>query len=107
MKEIVSQFNVIGFTPEQYRQVTQDLKAAGEEKYSARLVHIAAQGTDGLIITDVWESEEALNKFVETLVPILVKNGVTPVQPTTLLPLVNLIEKVTDSPNVRQTDIVI
>jgi hypothetical protein len=46
-----------------------------------------AQQTDGLLIIGVWESEEALNEFVETLVPILIKNGVTPAQPT-LLPLI-------------------
>ena len=48
-----------------------------------------AQQTDGLLIIDVWESEEALNEFAETLVPILIKNGVTPAQPT-LLPLLDI-----------------
>jgi hypothetical protein len=37
-----------------------------------------------MLVTDVWESEEALNKFSETLIPILKKNGVTPAQPTLL-----------------------
>ena len=36
----------------------------------------------GMHVSDVWESEEALNKFSETLIPILKKNGVTPARPT-------------------------
>lgn len=90
MEKIVAQFNVVGFTPEQYNQVIKDLEAAGKENYAGRLCHIAAQQPDGLLVTDVWESEEALNMFSETLVPILQKNGVTPAQPI-LFPLHNLI----------------
>jgi hypothetical protein len=37
-----------------------------------------------MLVTDVWESEEALNKFSEKLIPILKKNGVTPAKPTIL-----------------------
>ncbi|OGU70998.1 MAG: hypothetical protein A2V93_02565 [Ignavibacteria bacterium RBG_16_34_14] len=90
MKKIVAQFNVVGFTAEQYSQVIKDLETAGKEKSSGRINHVAAQQTNGLLIIDVWESEEALNKFSETLIPILVKTGVTPAQPT-LLPLLNII----------------
>ena len=90
LKKIAAQFNVVGFTAKQYSQVIKDLESAGKEKSSGRLNHVAAQQTDGLLITDVWESEEALDKFSETLVPILKKNGVTPAQPT-LLPLLNII----------------
>lgn len=90
MKKIVAQFNVVGFTAQQYSEVIKDLETAGKEKSSGRLNHVAAQKGDGLLIIDVWESEEALNKFSETLIPILGKNGVTPVQPA-LLPLLNII----------------
>jgi hypothetical protein len=90
MKKIVAQFNMPGFTDEKYRQTLKDLEAAGKEKSSGRLNHVAAQQEDGLLIIDVWESEEALNKFSETLLPILIKNGVKPAQPT-LLPLHNII----------------
>jgi hypothetical protein len=37
-----------------------------------------------MLVTDVWESEELLNKFSEKLIPILKKNGVTPAKPTLL-----------------------
>ena len=90
MGKIVAQFNIPGFTAAKYSQVIKDLDAAGKEKSSGRLNHVAAQQPDGLLIIDVWESEDALNKFSETLIPILLKNGVKPAQPV-LLPLHNII----------------
>ena len=90
MKKIVAQFNVVGVTAQQYSQTNKDLEAAGKGKLSGRLYHVAAQQADGLLITEVWESEEALNEFVETLIPIVVKNGITPPQPT-LLPVHNIL----------------
>ena len=89
MKKIVAQFNVVGVTAQQYSQANKDLEAAGKGKPSGRLYHVAAQQADGFFIIEVWESEEALNEFAETLIPIVEKNGVTPVQPT-LLPVHNI-----------------
>ena len=90
MKKIVAQFNVVGMTAQQYDQTLKELAAAGKGNGPGRLYHIAAQQTDGIFVTDVWESEEALNKFAETLIPILIKNGVTPAQPT-ITPVHNII----------------
>jgi hypothetical protein len=41
------------------------------------LVHAAGQGPQGFRVVDVWESEEACNKFGETLGPILQEVGIT------------------------------
>ena len=41
-------------------------------------------------VTDVWESEESFNKFGEIMVPILIKNGGTPVAPV-VMPVHNII----------------
>ncbi|MEJ7913850.1 MAG: hypothetical protein WKF70_11895 [Chitinophagaceae bacterium] len=90
MKKIVAQFSTPGMTAQQYDQAVEDLEAAGKGKPSGRLYHVVAQQAIGMLVTDVWESEEALNEFSETLIPILVKNGVTPAQPT-LLPVHNII----------------
>ena len=103
MEKIVAQFNVVGFKPEQYRQVLKDLEAAGKEKYEGRLLHIAAQQSDGLFITDVWESKEALDRFSETLVPIMIQNGVTPAQPI-LHPVHNIITKEFETSDRRHED---
>lgn len=90
MKKIVAQFNVTDFTVQKYDQTIKDLEAAGQGKPSGRLYHVVTLQPIGMLVTDVWESEEALKEFSETLVPILIKNGVTPAQPT-LLPVHNII----------------
>ncbi len=40
------------------------------------LVHTAGEGEDGFRVVDVWESEEAIQRFGETLGPILQELGV-------------------------------
>lgn len=86
MEKIVAQFNIAGFTAEQYSQVIKDLDATQKEKSLSRLNQLVVQQNGGLLIIDVWESEEALNKFSAILLPVLVKNGVQPSQPV-LIPL--------------------
>lgn len=90
MKTILAQFNVVDFNVQKYEQTIKDLKAAGVGNPSGRLYHVATLQPAGMLITDVWESEEALNKFSEKLIPILQKNGVTPAKPT-LLEIHNII----------------
>ncbi len=46
------------------------------------LAHIAGQGEHGFRVVDVWESDEAFQRFGETLMPILQDLGVN-VQPET------------------------
>jgi hypothetical protein len=40
------------------------------------LAHIAGQSPSGFRVVDVWESEEAVQRFAETLIPILREAGV-------------------------------
>lgn len=84
MKKIIAQFNVTDFTVPKYEQTIKDLEKAGVGKPSGRLYHVITEQPVGMLVTDVWESEEALNKFSEKLIPILRKNGVTPAKPTIL-----------------------
>jgi predicted transcriptional regulator len=84
MKNIVAQFNIVDFTVQKYDQTIKDLKAAGVGSPQGRLYHVVTHQPVGMLVTDVWESEEALNKFSEKLIPILKKNGVTPAKPTIL-----------------------
>ena len=88
MQKVIAQFNVPGMTAKQYDQVMRDLEAAGHKSPKARISHVAAELPNGWLVIDIWESGEALNKFAETLMPILIKNGVTPPQPT-VLPVYN------------------
>jgi hypothetical protein len=90
MTQVVAQFDVEGFTSQQYSKTLKDLEAAGLGHPKGRLYHIAVQKDKGMIVTDVWESEKLLDEFSKTLVPILEKNGVTPAKPT-LLPVYNIL----------------
>jgi hypothetical protein len=40
------------------------------------LVHVAGQGPQGFRVVDVWQSEEACNRFGEILQPILQEVGI-------------------------------
>lgn len=73
-----------------YEGIVKDLEAAGLGKIPERLYHVSAKVENGWHVTDVWESEEAFNKFGETLMPLHIKHGGTPTEPT-ILPVHNII----------------
>ena len=75
----------------QYDQVVRDLNAKGLGAPNGRLYHVASASGNGLLIVDVWESEEALGKFSEGLIPIILASGATPAEPR-ILPVHNIIE---------------
>jgi len=83
MKTIVAQFNTVDFTKQKYDNVIRDLEAAGQGKPKGRLHHVIVEQPVGMLVIDLWESEELLDEFGKTLVPILIKNGVTPAKPVT------------------------
>ena len=78
---IVAEFNIPGMTAEQYDRTVQELEAKGAGAPEGRIFHVAAPTDTGWFVVDVWESEEYFSRFGETLIPILVAAGVTPVQP--------------------------
>jgi len=75
-----------------YNEAISGLEAAGQGKPNGRLYHIAVRKDDGsMIVTDIWESAELLEEFGKTLIPVLTKAGVTPVEPV-VYPVINVIE---------------
>ena len=71
------------FTQEQYAETVRKLTGGKNRLESATdwpveglLAHIAGQGESTFRVVDVWESEEALNRFAEIIVPILREAGV-------------------------------
>jgi hypothetical protein len=78
---IAMYFNPPSFTAAQYDEVDAALEAAGARTPAARTVHVCFGEGDNLQIFDVWESQEAFNKFGETLMPILAAKGIDPGQP--------------------------
>ena len=79
---IVTVFELSSMTTEKYDQVIRALEAAGQGNPEGRLYHVASVQEDGsIIVTDVWESAELLDEFGKTLIPVLEKAGVSPVEP--------------------------
>ena len=90
-KAIVAVFDVPGMTSEQYEQVNKVLEEAGKDSPEGRLHHVASSKPDGWFVVDVWESAELLDRFAQTLMPILQNAGVTLPQPQ-IYPVHNIIK---------------
>jgi len=90
MKTILVQFTYPDTDLKVYEGIVKDLEAAGLGNIPERLYHVAAKHGDGWHVTDVWESEEAFNKFGETMIPLQIKNGGTPTKPS-ILPVHNIV----------------
>jgi len=90
MGNILVQFTFPDTDVKVYEGIVKDLKAAGIGNIPERLYHVSAKVGNGWHVTDVWESEEAFIKFGETLMPLHIKNGGTPAEPT-ILPVHNII----------------
>ncbi|MGF7042455.1 hypothetical protein [Mucilaginibacter lappiensis] len=76
MERVIVQFNIPGMTAKMYDQVWAELQRAGQSNPMGLHHHVGAQQGNNWLVVDVWESEEAFNKFSETLMPILRKAGV-------------------------------
>ncbi len=59
----------------EYDRVIQELEAAGQGNPPGRLSHVGARKGDGYLVVDVWESQEAFDRFGQTLVPLLERVG--------------------------------
>jgi hypothetical protein len=69
-------------TQEKYEEVIRKLtgkdrmESPSDWPVEGLLVHAAGQGESGFRVVDVWESEEACNRFGEVLAPILQEAGI-------------------------------
>jgi len=71
-------------TLERYEQVVarltggrSRLESPADWPAAGLLFHASGQGESGFRVVDVWESEEAAQRFADTLVPILGEVGIT------------------------------
>lgn len=81
MKKLMVQFNIPGMTALQFDQCWEELRNVGHTNPTGRSFHVAGPQGNDWVVVDVWESEEAFNKFGEILMPILGKLGVNLVPP--------------------------
>ena len=85
---IMMQMEWPGVTAEQYEQVRVGTNFEIEWPVGG-IFHVAALDGDKLRVTDVWESPEAFNSFVETrLMPCVASLGITSQPEVTILPAV-------------------
>ena len=83
MQKVIAQFTMPGMTSQQYDQIMDDLSTSGYSQPKGQLQHVAVDLPNrDWLITDIWDSQESMNKFAEVLMPILINNGITPAQPS-------------------------
>ncbi len=70
-----------GFTPEKYEEALRQLEAEGAGAPEGRLHHVAIESDGEIQVFDIWESQEALDSFAATLVPVLTGLGVEMSEP--------------------------
>ncbi len=88
---ITAVFKVPTMTSEQYDKVIKELEVKGVGAPDGRLHHVASLDGGGLLVVDIWESEEKLDKFSQVLIPTLEGVGVTPAEPE-IRPVHNIIK---------------
>jgi hypothetical protein len=82
MKQVVVHFNFPNVSLQQYDAVWNDLRAAGHSQPKGLISHVGAATPDGgLLVVDVWESEEAFNEFGKTLMPLIARQDIPMIQP--------------------------
>jgi hypothetical protein len=74
-------FRPASMSAAQYDDIMKRLGAAGAGQPTGRLHHCCFGSGDSLQVFDVWESQEAFDRFGPTLMPILQQVGVDPGQP--------------------------
>jgi hypothetical protein len=80
---VVLVFESPSFTQERYEETVRKLTGGKDRLESPAdwpteglLAHIPGQGTNGFRVVDVWESEEAAQRFGEVLMPVMAEIGV-------------------------------
>lgn len=74
-------FRPASMNAEQYDEVIRRLEAAGAGKPAGRSYHVCFGEGDQLQVFDIWDSQEAFDKFGATLMPILQELQLDPGQP--------------------------
>ena len=65
MSQVVMSMHWAEVTPDQYEEAREVINWEGDVPDGA-VLHVAGFAGDGLHVTDVWESEEQFNQFVES-----------------------------------------
>jgi len=83
--------NPVSAAAAQYDEIIRRLDAAGAGEPAGRLYHACFGSGDKLQVFDIWESQQAFDKFGETMIPIVQEVGIDLGQPM-VEPVHNLIQ---------------
>jgi hypothetical protein len=90
MSQVVMSMRWTGVTPEQYEQAREVVNWEGDVPDGA-VLHVAAFDEDGIRVTDVWESADHFNRFVESrLMPGVQQVGIQGQPDVEFLPVQNI-----------------
>jgi hypothetical protein len=84
-------FHPESMTSDQYDQIMKKLDAAGAGAPKGRSHHSAFGSEDGLMVYDVWDSQEDFDAFGKTLMPVLADLGIDPGTPD-VMPVHNVVQ---------------
>jgi hypothetical protein len=73
-----------------YDEVIKQLAATGHGRPPGRQSHVAARKGNTYFVVDLWDSQEAMDRFAQTLVPVLKQAGIPVAQPQ-IYPVHNVI----------------
>jgi hypothetical protein len=79
---VVAVFQSPSLTQEKYEESVvkltggKSLESPADWPVDGLLAHVAGQGANGFRVVDVWESQEAFQRFGEALMPVLHELGV-------------------------------
>jgi hypothetical protein len=87
---------------ETYERLNEIMGIRGDADAPEGLIeHVACEDDSGMVIADVWESEQALGRFFETrLQPALEEASVSPGEPPQIMPVHNRLRGRSDEANV-------
>jgi hypothetical protein len=89
---IVVRFTPPNLTAEKYDETIRRLEENGPLPPDGQDYHVCF-GTDGeLLVSEIWDSQEAFEAFGERLMPILEQVGIEPGEPT-VIPVHNTIRR--------------
>ncbi|MEU2024860.1 hypothetical protein ABZ565_22360 [Streptomyces sp. NPDC016469] len=66
-----------GMTTDQYEALNAELRALPGDTFAGCLAHVCVTTDAGIEVYDLWESQEAMDKFGATLMPVAEKQGLT------------------------------
>jgi hypothetical protein len=74
-------FRPKSLTAEQYDQANTELAALAADRPAGRSHHSCFGPDDGLMVYEVWDSQQAFEEYGKVLIPVLNKIGIDPGAP--------------------------